>query len=440
MARKPLLEALGAYERLVLLGDIVELRQGPVREALAVAEGVLRAIGGALGAGREVVIVPGNHDHHLLSPWLERRARDGTPRPLGLETEIDWRSGEALASIATWLHPAEVRAAYPGVWLREDVYATHGHYGDRHTTVPMFERLGAGAMARIVREPPGGPARAEDYEAALAPIYAWLHAIAQGRDGEWRGPEGREEDGREEEWREEDGREEDGREEDGREEDGREVERREEERREEERREEERREEERREEERREVERREEERREVERREEEGREEERRDAGDRGSGRALGGGSARAWEILTGADGRRSWRRRAIVAAFPALIAALNRAGLAPLRADLSGAELRRAALRAQGEVVGRLQIQADHLIFGHTHRAGPLAGDDASEWRVRAGARLINSGCWVHEPAFLGLDPRTSPYRPGFAVSLSADGPPELTALLDQITPLVRA
>ena len=58
------------------------------------------------------------------------------------------------------LGPARVRAAYPGVWLREDVYATHGHYLDRHTTVPMFERLGAGAMARIVRRAAGGPRRA----------------------------------------------------------------------------------------------------------------------------------------------------------------------------------------------------------------------------------------------------------------------------------------
>ena len=67
------------------------------------------------------------------------------------------------------------------MWLRDDVYAIHGHYGDRHTTVPMFERLGAGAMARIVRDSADGLARAEDYEAVLAPIYAWIHAIAQNR-------------------------------------------------------------------------------------------------------------------------------------------------------------------------------------------------------------------------------------------------------------------
>ena len=69
--------------------------------------------------------------------------------------------------------------AYPGCWLRDDVYALHGHYSDRHATVPMFERLGAGAMARLAGEGPGGPQSAEDYEAILGPMYAWLDAIAQ---------------------------------------------------------------------------------------------------------------------------------------------------------------------------------------------------------------------------------------------------------------------
>ena len=65
------------------------------------------------------------------------------------------------------------------MWLREDVYAIHGHYGDRHNTVPILERLGAGLTVRVAGEPEGGPARAEDYEAALAPMYAWADTIAQ---------------------------------------------------------------------------------------------------------------------------------------------------------------------------------------------------------------------------------------------------------------------
>ena len=72
-----------------------------------------------------------------------------------------------------------MQVAYPGVWLRDDVYAIHGHYADMHTTVPTFERLAAGAMARwVVPLPPDG-ATPDDYEAALSPLYAWMHALTQ---------------------------------------------------------------------------------------------------------------------------------------------------------------------------------------------------------------------------------------------------------------------
>ena len=345
-AREALLQALVEVDRLVLLGDLLELRHGPVREALAVAEPILAQIGEALGAGGEVVVVPGNHDHHLLGGWLERRAVSAPPSPpLGLETAVDWHDGETLWAVARALGPAEVRAAYPGVWLSTNVYATHGHYCDRHTTVPMFERLGAGAIARIIREPAAGPRRPEDYEAILAPIYAWVHAIAQHG-----GPD---------------------------------------------------------------------------------------------LGSSSHGASAQAWHALEGDRGdrtRRSLRRRGFVAAFPALVAALNRARLGPLHADVSGPELRRAALRAFGEVLARLRIDAAQVVFGHTHRAGPLPADDRFEWRAQTGAQLLNTGCWVHEPGFLGARPRESPYRPGFYASLEDDGLAQLGNLLDGITLPLRA
>jgi hypothetical protein len=121
-----------------------------------------------------------------------------------------------------------------------------------------------------------------------------------------------------------------------------------------------------------------------------------------------------------------------MVAAFPILVATLNRAGLGPLRPDLSHAELRRAGLRAFSDVLSRLGIGATHVLFGHSHRAGPLPGDDHREWRSSTGARLINTGCWVHEPGFLGADPHTSPYRAGFAAVLDGDAAPELVNLLD--------
>ncbi|HEY2769439.1 MAG TPA: metallophosphoesterase [Solirubrobacteraceae bacterium] len=328
-------DAIADCQRLVLLGDVIELRQRPLPDALTAALPVLSALGHALPGEAEVIVVPGNHDHHLLTAWRDRLLGAGTPVRLGLETAVDWVAGEALSTVARALGGDDrVRAAYPGVWLRDDVYAIHGHYGDRHTTVPMLERLGAGAMARIAGEPSDGPHSPDDYETVLAPIYAWIHELAQ-HDG----PRLR---------------------------------------------------------------------------------------------RSSQGTSARAWQTLAGSSGRRSLRRRALTALFPALVLGLSRTGLGPLHADLSGPELRRAALLAAGESLQRLNVSAPFVIFGHTHRAGPLDRDDRSEWRTDGGASLINSGCWVYERAFLGDEPSRSPYRPGFVVRLDDDGPPALVNLLD--------
>ena len=52
-------------------------------------------------------------------------------------------------------------------------------------------------------------------------------------------------------------------------------------------------------------------------------------------------------------------------------------------------------------EVVERLGIGARHVIFGHTHRAGMLEGDEPAEWLTPNGARLHNAGSWVFSRAF---------------------------------------
>src|SRR5215213_488129 len=128
---------LDGVDRLVLLGDTLELRHGPARGALAVAEPVMRGIGDALGAGAEVVIVPGNHDHAIAAGWLDWRGRREDPEPLGLEQRVAPQYASWIAKrLAGWLAPAAVEIAYPGLWLREDVYATHGHYLDVHCAIP----------------------------------------------------------------------------------------------------------------------------------------------------------------------------------------------------------------------------------------------------------------------------------------------------------------
>jgi hypothetical protein len=325
--RAALCDALPGFDRLVLLGDVLELRHGPVRAALADAEPILSELSAALGSEREVIVVVGNHDHGLLRGWFERRDPEV---PLGLESAVSADPREPLGAVAAALEPARVRVAYPGVWLRDDVYATHGHYGDRHNTVPIVERVGAGLTVRATGEPAGGPARAEDYEAALAPMYAWIDTVAQGR-------------------------------------------------------------------------------------------------GLRGSG---GDGSfqVKAWRALGGSSGGGGLRRRGLQAAFAVAVAGLNAAGLGPLRPDVSAVELRRAGLRAFSEVLERLEVPAGaHVLFGHTHRAGPLPDDEPEEW-----GRLVNIGSWVHDPAWIGDSPGESPYRPGFAAIVGDSGPPELVNLLD--------
>src|SRR6516225_5041835 len=130
--REPLLDAIGDVDRLILLGDVLELRHGPPGEALEV-EQLLAA--------------------EQASPVLHR--------------------------LAQWASPARLTAAYPGMWVRPDVYAMHGHYLDCHLTVPTLERLSVGAMGRLLGKPPQSLASVDDYESLGAPVFAWRDAIAR---------------------------------------------------------------------------------------------------------------------------------------------------------------------------------------------------------------------------------------------------------------------
>jgi hypothetical protein len=339
-SRAVLLEALRDVDRLVLLGDVLELRHGPPRYAMAAARPFFEDLGRVL-AGREIVISAGNHDHLLVESWLAERELH-EPEPLGPEQRLlPAEASPMLARIAQWASPAHVSVAYPGLWLRPDVYATHGHYLDCHLTVPTLERLSVGAMSRILGRPVADFSGVDDYEAVGGPMFAWRNVVAR---------ESR-------------------------------------------------------------------------------------------SGGALNRvDTVRAWRALggSGANGGRGARSRtrklrklALAGAFPLAVAGLNRAGLGPLRTDISTDELRRAGLRAMGEVADRLGLGDAYVIFGHTHRAGPLGGDPTSEWRGRGGARLVNSGCWTYDLVFLSNTPGESPYWPGSCVIVDDHGPPVLERLL---------
>jgi UDP-2,3-diacylglucosamine pyrophosphatase LpxH len=173
--RRVLLEELASAERLVLLGDVLELRESPLATALECSRPFFEGLGEAM-AGRSVVLVPGNHDHRLAEPLLEQLALD--EQPLGLEHRAE-ADGEAAKRIAAWLGDAELQLVYPGVRLRDDVYATHGHYMDCHMTLPRMECIGAAATMRVLGPLPPSTAPA-DYEQVLRPVYGLTFGIAQG--------------------------------------------------------------------------------------------------------------------------------------------------------------------------------------------------------------------------------------------------------------------
>lgn len=173
--RRVLLKEIAGADRLVLLGDAIELRELPLATAMASARPFFEELGKAM-AGRPVVLVPGNHDHRLAEPLLEELALGG--EPFGLEHRAE-PAGEAATRIAAWLGDARLELAYPGIWLRDDVYATHGHYMDCYMTLPRLECIAAAATMRMLRPLPKRPEPA-DYERVLRPVYGLTYGLAQG--------------------------------------------------------------------------------------------------------------------------------------------------------------------------------------------------------------------------------------------------------------------
>ncbi|HZA59426.1 MAG TPA: metallophosphoesterase [Solirubrobacterales bacterium] len=331
--REILLREVEGADEVVLLGDVIELRDRPLSEALEIARPFFEDLGDAVGTGR-VVIAPGNHDHQLLAPWLERRSMQGDG-PLGLEQLAAPDAGIA-AEVARHLPRAELALAYPGLWIRPGVYATHGHYLDCHVTVPTFERLAIAVVEKLAGALPEGLRSTDDYESVQAPLYGLLYGVAQGP---------------------------------------------------------------------------------------------------RRPRRGLGeNASARVWEAVHGRNGRRPGVRGRLLGSLviPGVVAAANRLGLGPLRPDISMPEIRQAGLRAMRELVGRLGIEADDVIFGHTHRRGPLEGEPG--WELADGTRMINTGSWVYAPALLGPTSRRSAFWPGTVVVIEDEHPPEPRHLLDEL------
>jgi Calcineurin-like phosphoesterase len=163
-----LLEALDGIERLVLLGDVVELLDARPEDAMEIAEPVLQALGARLGPEREAVLVPGNHDGELVRPWLSRQES-----PLPVDAEVPPNATALLERVTSSLRPARVRVHYPGVWLSDRIWATHGHYLDRHLLPVSSYGVARGLLGRL----PGDGASPLDYERAGGPSATRLEAF-----------------------------------------------------------------------------------------------------------------------------------------------------------------------------------------------------------------------------------------------------------------------
>jgi hypothetical protein len=173
--RRVLFEEIAGADRLVLLGDVVELRNLPLGPSLERSRTFFEELGEALG-DVEVTFLPGNHDARLAEPLLDALSIAGEPA-LGLEHRYAPGPGP-LAMIDEWLGPARLQPAYPGIWLRDDVYATHGHYIDLHLSLPRAECVAAATMMRFLRQPPQRATPA-DYERVLRPLYGFAYGLAQ---------------------------------------------------------------------------------------------------------------------------------------------------------------------------------------------------------------------------------------------------------------------
>jgi hypothetical protein len=334
--RERLFEATADVDRLVILGDLAELREAPVGHSLERVYEFAEHVNEAF-AGRQVVIAAGNHDHPLVAAWLESRRLRPKPQALPVHSCVKAPRSGPLGTIVRRMSDCDVLLAYPGLRLRDDIYATHGHYLDLHMRVPTLETVAISTFAKIEGHDPDELSTPDQYEAVLAPIYALVYSAVQGRPT---------------------------------------------------------------------------------------------------TARPLASGaSVRMWGAMHPENDDLVSRARAIAlrrGLVPAAARLLNAAGLGPFGTEITGVQLRRAGIAAMCRVVERLGIDASWVIYGHTHRAGPLPGE--GDWRAPTGARLMNCGAWTWSPQLASGGAGQGPYWPGRMVVVDDDGPPRLVGVLEDV------
>ncbi len=305
-----LLAALDGIDRLVFLGDTVELMEGRARLAMAIADPILRAIGARLGPSREVIIVAGNHDRPFVRPAIRARGAELTAC-----SELAPDTSPALAHVIDCLRPAPVRVHYPGVWLSDRIWATHGHYLDQH----LIPQSAVGVTRSLLGRAPHSPATPIDYERR--------RRLSLGRTTRW---------------------------------------------------------------------------------------------------------MPRPFAALL--DDAAEMAR---ASTMPKVSRTLLNHRISPLTAAALSLQMRRASIPAIVQVMRRLGVDAESIIFGHVHRLGPLGGDDPIRWCGRGGSpRVFNTGSWLYEPKLVHHATPPHPYWPGGSVLIDGESEPRAVGLLDELIP----
>jgi UDP-2,3-diacylglucosamine pyrophosphatase LpxH len=298
-----LTETLAGFDRLVLLGDTIEMTEGSWSHSALTAAPILRRLGQSIG---KIVFLPGNHDHRLIQSWVQSQGRN-----LDREAIVPHDASPELAELIGWLQSggAEVEVRYPGVWLSEKIWATHGHYLNHY----LRPTASVGLFTKEQRSRPPASARPDQFE----------HIVYDEQKP----------------------------------------------------------------------------------------------------------------ELAEGQPPRR-WHDKLI----PKRIA--------PVLSWALDLQVRRHALPAFGQVAAALDVagrtgdrrglaatRAEHAIFGHIHRFGPLPLDNPREWRTTPNSgidlQLLNTGSWRYEPVLVSGSDQQHPYWPGGSIQIGEDGVPHPVNLL---------
>ncbi|HET6997453.1 MAG TPA: metallophosphoesterase [Solirubrobacterales bacterium] len=170
----PQLEGL---DELIFLGDLFDFLFGTVEECVDAADGLLRLIAERM-AGKRLVFLAGNHDHHLVHRDDEDRLE--TELASGHRPTVPPGPGFFREFLERRLPGVEVTIAYP-TYRFGDVLCTHGHYLDPHArlTGSRGDRLLTRTLWAIAAGGPEEPKCIEDYESVTTLLTEWLYIAAQ---------------------------------------------------------------------------------------------------------------------------------------------------------------------------------------------------------------------------------------------------------------------